>query len=141
MRKAKGVVMRKAKGFTLVELMITVAVVAILVSLALPAYRAFVLRSNRTAAIEAILTAAACEERIYSRTGQYSFDNTCKSTPDNYSKLVITKLNAGQGFRVVAIPKGGQAADPCKRLRMDHTGKKTLSGGPTKTVAECWAGR
>ncbi len=98
--------MRKIKGFTLLELMITVAVVAVLVSLALPSYRAFVLRSNRTAAMEAILTAAACEERIYSRTGQYIYDNTCKSTPDGYNKLAITNLNTGQGFRIVAIPNG-----------------------------------
>ena len=133
--------MRKIRGFTLLELMITVAVVAVLVSLALPSYRAFVLRSNRTAAMEAILTAAACEERIYSRTGQYIYDNTCKSTPDGYNKLAITNLNTGQGFRIVAIPNGGQAEDGCKRLRLDHTGKKTLSGSPTKTVAQCWAGK
>ena len=133
--------MRKTKGFTLLELMITVAVIAVLVSLALPSYRAYVIRANRTAAIDAILTAAACEERIYSRTGQYSFDNTCKSRPDNYKKLAITNLNTGQGFRIVAIPNGAQADDPCKRLRLDHTGKKTLSGSPTKSVSECWAGR
>jgi len=133
--------MRKIKGFTLIELMIAVAVVTILVSLAIPNYRAFVIRGNRTAAMEAILTAAGCEERIYSRTGQYIYDNTCKSTPSGYNQLNIANLNTGQGFRIIAIPNGGQAEDPCKRLRLDHTGKKTLSGGPTKTVTECWAGK
>ena len=133
--------MNKKHGFSLLELMITVGLIAVLLSLAVPSYRDYVIRANRTAAIEAIMAAAACEERIYSRTGAYVYDDTCKTTPKGYNKLNIANLSAGQGFRIVAVPNGGQLEDKCKRLRLDHTGRKTLAGGPTKTIAQCWGGR
>ena len=133
--------MKRANGFSLIEVMITVSLVAILVSIAIPSYSAFVVRANRTTAMEAIMAAAACEERIYSRTGAYVYDNTCITTPRGYAELTIANLNTGQGFRVVATPVGGQADDKCKELRLDHTGAKTVAGGATKTAAQCWAGR
>ncbi len=133
--------MKKDQGFSLLELVITVGLIAVLLTLAIPSYRDYVIRANRTAAIEAIMTAAACEERIYSRTGAYIYDNTCKTTPKGYNQLNIANLNTGQGFRIIAVPNGSQATDKCKNLRLDHTGRKSLAGGPTKTVDQCWGGR
>ncbi len=91
--------------------------------------------------MEAIVAVAACEERIYSRTGAYVYDNTCKTTPKGYQELEIANLDTGQGFRIVATPIDRQADDKCKTLRLDHTGEKTVVGGATKTAAQCWAGR
>ncbi len=133
--------MKNNQGFTLIELMITVAVIAILASIALPNYREYVIRTNRTAAIEAISAAAVCLERNYSRNSTYIYDGTCRTTPQGYNQLVINDIaNNGQEFRIVAIPNGGQVNDSCNRLRLDHTGRKTRTGSG-KSHADCWAGR
>ncbi len=133
--------MKARRGFSLIELIITISLAAILLSIAVPSYTALVIRANRTTAMEAIMAAAACEERIYSRTGAYSFDDTCKTTPEGYQQLVITNLDSSQGFRVVAVPVGRQAEDQCKSLGLDHTGAETVTDGATKPAAQCWAGR
>ncbi len=133
--------MTKRRGFTLIEVMIVVAVVAILVSIAVPSYSAFVLRANRTTAMEAVLKSAACLERIYSRTGAYVYDNTCKTTPKGYQKLkIVDSGTVGQEYRITAVPKDRQANDPCFKLRIDHRGRKLVIGA-SKPAAECWAGR
>ncbi len=132
--------MTKRRGFSLIEILIVIAVVAILVSIAVPSYTAFVLRANRTTAMEAVLESSACLERIYSRTGAYVYDGTCKTTPKGYKKLVIKNIDSGQGYLITAVPKDGQAKDPCYKLRMDHKGRKLVAGA-SKTAAECWAGR
>ncbi len=132
--------MTKRRGFSLIEILIVIAVVAILVSIAIPNYTAYVLRANRTTAMEAVLESSACLERIYSRTRAYIYDNTCKTTPKGYKKLVIKNVDTGQGYLITAVPKDGQTKDPCYKLRMDHKGRKLVNGA-SKSAAECWAGR
>ncbi len=133
--------MKKLRGFSLIEILIVIAVVAILVSIAIPNYTAFVLRANRTTAMEAVLESTACLERIYSRTGAYIYDDTCKTTPKGYQRLrIVDTGTVGQEYRITAVPKDGQVNDPCFKLRMDHKGRKLVVGA-SKTAAECWAGR
>ena len=59
-------------GFTLIELMVTVAIVAILSAIAYPAYTEYILKSRRTDAKNALLDLAARQERFYSLNNKYS---------------------------------------------------------------------
>ena len=61
----------RASGFTLIELVIVVAVLAILMTLAVPNYRQYALRVQRGEAINMLLQAAMCQERVYARSGDY----------------------------------------------------------------------
>ncbi|HEX3835973.1 MAG TPA: type IV pilin protein [Steroidobacteraceae bacterium] len=65
---------RGAAGFTLIELMVTVAIAAILLSIVVPTYQAQVRKSRRTEAKTAILDFAAREERLYATQNAYSTD-------------------------------------------------------------------
>ena len=68
------------KGFTLIELMITLAIVAILATIAYPAYNDYVIKSNRVEAKRTLLTAAQFLERRYSTQNTY-LQNTSTSSP------------------------------------------------------------
>jgi type IV pilus assembly protein PilE len=62
----------RAKGFTLVELMVTVVIGAILISIAIPAYSSYVLKSHRTDAKSALVDLASLEERYFSTQNTYT---------------------------------------------------------------------
>ncbi|MEH6617468.1 MAG: type IV pilin protein, partial [Porticoccus sp.] len=64
--------MPKSRGFTLIELMIVVAIVAILVGIAMPNYREYVLRSNRAVAKGALLEVASRQEQYFLNNRSYT---------------------------------------------------------------------
>jgi len=130
-----------AGGFTLVETMIAVALLAIVLAFALPSYRAYVLRSNRTEATEALLTAAACQERIYTRANAYD-TAACEGTSSNslYS-ITIATSNGNQNFVATAAPQGQQSEDGCGSVAIDHAGVKTAAGLGGSFAQTCWSGK
>ena len=83
---------RKVKGFTLIELMIVVAIVAFLASIALPSYRNFVVRTNRAEAVSDLSELASWLERQYTIFGSYNnlsmpnlpFSNSPRTGTANY---------------------------------------------------------
>ena len=124
-------------GFTLIEVMITVAVVAILMALAVPSYRSFVLRTNRVEGIDAVMTAMLCQESIYSRLYNYDANLCTGATATGVYVVSIATAASNQQVTITATPQGNQANDPCNVLTLDGKGHKTASG-----VAEnCWKGR
>lgn len=125
----------------MVELMIVVAIIAIIVGLALPSYTRYTLRANRTEAIDAILAIAACQERVFTKTNAYAA-NQCDSTRSirggRYT-LGINVANAGQTFTITATAGSGQSGDKCANLTFTSTGVKGVSG--SQSAESCWAGR
>jgi type IV pilus assembly protein PilE len=139
-----------AEGFTLVELMVTIMVATILMSIAIPAYTSQIRKSRRTDARVALLDLASREERYFSTQNAYtssaanlgyagSFPQTVGSGYYTVSVCVgatnpcTGAAATGSVFRVTATPTGPQANDTqCATFSVDNTGAQTA------TNTTCW---
>jgi type IV pilus assembly protein PilE len=141
---------RSTRGFTLIELMIVVAIIAILASLALPSYRESVARGRRADAKSALLEAAQWTERNYTVNNTYvvTLLSALNKSPKGSSAAVydiayVTSPTASSPsatqYFLKATPATGSsmASDKCGSFIVDQKGEKTVSGG-TATAAECW---
>lgn len=139
---------RAAKGFTLIELMIVVAVIAILAAIALPSYQEYIRRGNRAEARAALLQAAQWLERVATSTGSYlstanvaNFPAELKTVPSKTYEISLGKTDAtGSAYVLSATPLGGQAVDKCGTLTLSQAGDRsvTVAGASTELKAECW---
>lgn len=138
----------RASGFTLIELMIVVVIVAILAAIAMPSYQRYVLRSHRTVAINALLDMASREARYYSAnnvytnalTGANGLGYASSPTPVPDATTIYYNLSAalnGNSFTLTASAAGNQANDAeCGDFTYTGLGIKGITG--TGTVAQCW---
>jgi type IV pilus assembly protein PilE len=138
----------KKYGFSLIELMIAVAVVGILAAIAVPSYQAYMTKTNRTEAQTSLVTLASSMESYYTENHTYATAtinglNGTNQTPNAYYTLSITNLT-GSTYTLNATPNGGQATRDtlCQTLTLTQAGTKGIangpSGAPTGTAADCW---
>ena len=134
-----------AQGFTLIELMITVAIVAILAAVAYPSYTRYITRSNRTAAQGAMLELSNLQQRHLLDARSYAADLAAlnwtvpANVQGNYTITTGPKTGTAlPGFTITATPIGNQLAGDgaCGTLGIDEAGVKSASG--TSGVAGCW---
>ena len=146
----------KAKGFSLIELMVVLAIVAILAAVAYPSYENSVRKTRRADAKESLTRAASMQERHFFTHNQYtasSNDVGGNSSTEGYYTVTIlgNSVNCTTGgvsypcFTMVATAAGAQAADKtCGQFSIDHTGRRrsfdTSTGSPVEntTTGECW---
>lgn len=132
---------RRQAGFTLIEVMIAVAVVAILAAIAYPSYIRYVTESRRTEA-KAILTETAGRlERCYTVTSDYRYrdaaNNACVSFPvdseNEVYEVSATTLTAST-YTLSAVPQGAQAIrdTECGTFTLTQTGDRGAGG------SDCW---
>jgi len=136
-------VLKHRCGFTLLELLIVCALIATMLAFAIPSYQSYLQRVYRTTALEVLLAAAACEERIHAQ--DFSYDtNRCLPAPTEGDAYAFG-FEPGQtakasGYVVIASPVGPQSADPCGSLTLNQDGTRSISG-PAERLRKCWEGR
>jgi type IV pilus assembly protein PilE len=138
---------RRLLGFTLIELMITVAIVAILAAIAFPSFMDQIRKSRRAAAQSVLMDIAAKQHQVFLDTRSYaSAANTAAvaaaplkvSVPSDVTSYydldvaVTTPAAAPPTFTARAIPKSGQSSDKCGTMTLTETGTKTAA------VSTCW---
>jgi type IV pilus assembly protein PilE len=138
-------------GFTLVELMVTVAIVSILATIAVTSYSSQVLKSRRTEAKSALLDLAGREERLFSTTNAYTNLEASLGYALAGSTTVMTGMPFGNSYYTLtaalpggtstylltATPVGNQANDTqCGSFSINQLGQQTTTG--TATAASCW---
>lgn len=138
---------RRAAGFTLIELMVTIIIGAILMAIAGPAYMTQIRKSRRTEAKTAILDLASREERLYSTTNTYSADPVTLgytafggAIGGGYYKLTVqAPTGAVPTFQVTATAINSQLKDTaCFTFVVDQTGKLTAqNNATTDSTAQC----
>jgi type IV pilus assembly protein PilE len=134
----------KKNGFTLVELMITVAIVAILAMIAIPSYTQYIRRANRTDATKTLTLVAQALERCYSQSFSYAAcaGAAVGTLPSLESKYNVTiALPTATTFLISAVPLAPtQVADtPCQLFTLDTTNKQFAQDSTaTQNTATCW---
>jgi type IV pilus assembly protein PilE len=130
---------KRQSGFTLIELMITVAIVGILAMIAYPGYQEYVRRANRADAQAIMLEDAQFLERFFTTNGTYSgADLPKQQSPENGTRKysITTSAATATGFTIQAVPVDGYEDPTCGTITIDQTGAKTESG--TGTLTDCW---
>ena len=130
---------RVTRGFTLIELMIVVAIVAILVAIAYPSYRDQVTKTRRAEGKAELASAEARMERCFTRYNAYN-NAACTGmfplSSENGWYQVSTSAISATAFTLSAAPQRGQASDDtqCGTLTLTSTGIRGQSGSGTG----CW---
>lgn len=138
---SKAKQMKKNTGFTLIEIMVVVAIVGILTSIAYPAYQESIRRSNRAAAKAALLDIASRQEKFFSLNNQYTDLATLKVsttlTNNSSTNIYILSMNINNAnnpptFTATATAQGNQAGDSCGNFSINNYGQQT------PTTKGCW---
>jgi type IV pilus assembly protein PilE len=129
-------------GFTLVELLVVMLVIAILAAIAIPGYGRYVARANRGAVKACMTEYAQWYERLYTTTLTYVPAAApvmgCATESNLDQRYTITTASAARTYTVTATPSTVQASrdSACGTLTLNEAGTKTHSGGAP--AGSCW---
>ena len=135
-------VRRQRRGFTLIELMIVVAVIAILVSIAYPSYHEYVIRTHRTEGKALLAEVSGRLERCFTRHSAYTHADcvaAATATSEGGWYRVTANPVSASAYTLRAAPQRTQATDDarCGTLTLTHVGVRGHTGTPP-TGYVCW---
>jgi type IV pilus assembly protein PilE len=142
---ARVYAVRHQKGVTLIELLLVMVIIAILSGIAIPAYKNYVVKTNRSAAKACLSEYAQFMERYYTSNLTYAGASPgsigCASDANlnvAYNFTVSVNVNSPRLYTVTATPVSAQYSrdTQCGTLSLDQTGTKTKSG--TAALSKCW---
>jgi len=138
-------------GFTLIELMITVAVIAILGGIAYPSYQAYIRRSARAEARAVILDTAQKQERYFSSNNAYlAIAAPTTAAPTGWTNFsggstmgarkydISVAVTGGTAYTITAAPSNGYTEADCGTYTLTSTNVRNNSGN-SRPSAECWS--
>lgn len=130
-------------GFTLVELLITLIIVGILITFAYPSYKAYIIKSRRTDALQTLTQAQLILERCYSVN--FSYSATCEALPSfpqtstqGFYNISISNLGTST-YTLTATPIGPQAQDTtCASITVNQANARSGSDSASTSQSVCW---
>ena len=140
--------MKRATGFTLIEILVVLAIIGILGAIATPVYRQSVLKSNRSDAKITLTRLASLEERFYFRENNYTTNftdiltgltGTVTTTTSDKGYYSIALSGSTSAWTMVATATGNQLNDTdCKTFTLTSTGAKTATNSSNAANTNCW---
>lgn len=134
----------RVRGFTLIELVVAMAIVVILAAIALPSYQSYMFRARRVDGREMLQRVASAQERFYTNRMRYSADITSNAglnqgttlSESGHYDIGVDVAADGQSYTLTATPQGVQADDACANLTVNNVGARGFTG--YESNGKCW---
>lgn len=140
--KVQTIQAKRNKGFNLIEVMVVVGILGILAAIAWPSYNNSVMKTRRADGKEALLSAAANQEKIFMQRNRYSADMNDlggSASKDGHYTLSVTQPSGTSTFTLTATATGVQTSDTdCAVFTVTHTGLQKAYNSGNAENTNCW---